>query len=122
MLLAVAVLSVLSCDSPWGIDLSVNVTHPPAGGVTAHGSYIIKWTLEAPDYDDTGVLLFVDTDLNSESGLIQISDTLSTESTGFLWDCSAFPEDSYYVMALVFYGDNHETDYSQGTITVSHER
>ena len=111
---------VVSCSNPWGQDLSINVTHPPAGGVQADKSYIIKWTLNAPDYSNTGVLLFVDTDLNPETGLIQISDSLSIQSSGYLWDCSLFPEDEYYVRALVYEGSDHESDYSEGTITVFH--
>ena len=110
----------ISCSNPWGADLSITVTHPPAGGAQADESYIIEWTLNAPDYSNTGVLLFVDTDLNPETGLIQISDSLSIQSSGYLWDCSLFPEDEYYVRALVYEGSNHESDYSEGTITVFH--
>lgn len=116
-----AVLTVLcGCSNPFGSGLSITVTHPPAAGAEADGSYIIQWTLEAPEYSDTGVLLFVDTDRDPGSGLIQISDTLSVESSGFLWDCSLFPEDSYYVRAMVFEGGRSESDYSEGTINVSH--
>lgn len=111
---------IISCSNPFESDLSVNVTHPPSGGATADGSYIIQWTVKAPDHSNTGILLFVDTDRDPSTGLIQIADTLSTESTGYMWDCSSFPQDAYYVRALVFEGSRHETDYSQGTITVSH--
>lgn len=120
---AAAVLLIflaVSCSNPWGPNLSITVTHPPAGGVQADESYIIKWTLEAPDYSNTGVLLFVDTDHNPETGLIQISDSLSILSSGYLWDCSLFPQDEYYVRAMVYEGSNHEYDYSEGTITVIH--
>jgi len=120
--LLLVLLLILSCSSPWGPDLSINITHPPSEGAQADESYIIKWTLSAPDYSNTGVLLFVDTDLNPETGLIQIADTLSIESSGFLWDCSSFPEDEYYVRALLFEGSNHTYDYSEGTIAVSHSR
>jgi hypothetical protein len=112
----------LSCSSPFGSDLSITVTHPAAGGATADESYIIQWTLDAPEYSDTGILLFVDTDLNPNSGLIQISDTLSVESSGYLWDCSLFPEDSYYVRAMIFEGSRSEADYSEGTVTVTHSK
>jgi len=114
------ILFAVSCSNPWGHDLSITVIHPPAGGVQADESYIIQWTLEAPDYSNTGVLIFVDTDLNPETGLIQISDSLSIQSSGYLWNCSLFPEDEYYVRAIVYEGSNHESDYSDGTITVSH--
>ena len=116
------ILQTLSCSDPWGPNLSINVTHPPAGGAQADDSYIINWTLSAPDYSNTGVLIFVDTDLNPETGLIQISDSLSIQSSGYLWDCSLFPEDEYYIRAIVYEGNNHESDYSDGTITVSHSK
>lgn len=112
----------LGCSNPWGQDLSIVVTHPPAGGVQSDQSYIIKWVLSAPDYSNTGILLFVDTDINPETGLIQISDTLSVESSGYLWDCSLFPEDNYYVRALLFEGSSTVHDYSEGAITVIHEQ
>ena len=63
----------------------------------------------------------MDTDLDPETGLIQIADTLSVQSTGYLWDCSSFPEDSYYVRALIFEGSRHKSDYSDGTIQVIHQ-
>ena len=119
-LLSCSVLLFMSCSNPWGSDLSITVTHPPAGGVQADESYIVQWHLEAPDYSNTGVLIFVDTDLNPETGLIQISDSLSIESSGFLWDCSLFPQDEYYVRAMVYEGSNQAYDYSDGTVTVAH--
>ncbi len=119
--LMLALFLLLACSDPWGPGLSITVTHPPAGGVQSDLSYIIKWVLSAPDYSNTGILLFVDTDLNPETGLIQISDTLSVESSGYLWDCSLFPEDDYYVRVLLFEGSNTVHDYSEGTITVIHE-
>ncbi|MEN8207705.1 MAG: hypothetical protein ABFR50_00485 [Candidatus Fermentibacteria bacterium] len=112
----------VSCSDPFGSGLSITVTHPPVGGAQADGSYIIKWTLSAPEYSDTGVLLFADTDLNPETGLIQISDSLSIQSSGYLWDCSLFPEDEYYIRAIVYEGNRHESDYSDGTIIVSHSK
>jgi hypothetical protein len=112
---------ISACDSPFGSNLSIRVTRPSESGATADESYVIEWTLDAPEYSDTGVLLFVDKNLDPSTGLIQISDTLSIESTGFLWDCSKFPEDSYYVRAMVFEGSRDESDYSDGTITVVHQ-
>lgn len=117
---AALLLLCASCSNPFGSDLSITVTHPPAGGAQADQSYVIQWTHEAPDYSGAGILLFVDTDRDPGSGLIQISDTLSTESSGYLWDCSKFPQDSYYVRAMVFEGSRREFDYSEGTITVVH--
>lgn len=115
-----SMLMVLSCSNPFSAGLSITVTRPPAGGAVADRSYVIEWIHEAPEHSNTGILLFVDTDLDPGSGLIQISDTLSVESSGYLWDCSLFPEDSYYVRAMIFEGTRSESDYSQGTVTVSH--
>ncbi|MFO8184433.1 MAG: hypothetical protein R6U39_09700 [Candidatus Aegiribacteria sp.] len=115
-----SMLMVLSCSNPFASSLSISVTHPPAGGAVADESYVIQWVHEAPEYSNTGILLFVDTDLDPNSGLIQISDTLSVESSGYLWDCSLFPEDSYYVRAMIFEGSRQRSDYSRGTVTVSH--
>ncbi|MCK4806097.1 MAG: hypothetical protein KAT09_00550 [Candidatus Aegiribacteria sp.] len=118
--LMLAVFLLVGCSNPWGHDLSITVTHPPAEGVQVDRSYIIKWTLSAPDYSNTGILIFVDTDLNPETGLIQISDTLSVESSGYLWDCTLFPEDDYYVRVMLFEGSNSAHDYSEGTVRVIH--
>lgn len=117
---AFLIIVLLSCSNPFGAGLSITVTRPPANGAAADESYVIQWTHEAPEYSNTGILLFVDTDLDPNSGLIQICDTLSVESSGYLWDCSLFPEDSYYVRAMIFEGTRSESDYSQGTVTVSH--
>ncbi len=111
---------ISSCSNPFGSDIAINVIKPPVQGATADDAYIIEWTLDAPEYSDTGVLLFVDTDLDPSTGLIQISDTLSVETTGFLWDCSKFPQDSYYVRAMIFNGSRSEYDYSEGKVTVMH--
>jgi len=119
---AAALTVICCCSDPFGADLSITVTHPPAEGAEADGSYIVQWTLEAPEYSDTGILLFVDTDRDPGSGLIQISDTLSVESSGYLWDCSLFPEASYYVRAMIFEGSRSESDYSEGTVDVSHSQ
>lgn len=122
LVLSALTVAALSCSDPFGANLSITVTHPPSGGATADESYIIQWTLDAPEYSDTGILLFVDTDLDPGSGLIQISDTLSVESSGYLWDCSLFPEDSYYVRAMIFEGSRSEADYSDGKVMVSHSQ
>lgn len=119
-ILVVAALLVLGCTDPWGPGISINVTQPPAGGATADQSYIVMWTLDARSYYDGGINLFVDTDLDPSTGLIPIAESLSVESTGYLWDCSKFPEDDYYVRALLFEGGNSTSDYSEGTVTITH--
>lgn len=120
LLSAFTIIIMTSCSNPFSAGLSITVTRPPASGAVADRSYVIEWVHDAPEHSDTGILLFVDTDLDPGSGLIQISDTLSVESSGYLWDCSLFPEDSYYVRAIIFEGSRQRSDYSQGTVTVSH--
>lgn len=121
-ILVIALLSVAGCDGPWGPDLSVTVLAPPAGGAVADESYIILWSLSTDGYKDCYVSLFVDTDLNPEAGLIMIADSLSEESTGFLWDCSLYPEDDYFVRAVLTSGGYSENDYSDGSVSVSHPK
>lgn len=114
------ILLLISCSDPWGPGIAITVTSPPAGGAQADNSYIINWILDVRGYSHAGIDLFVDTDLDPKSGLIQIAESLSVESTGFLWDCSLFPEDDYYVRAFLYEGSSSVSDYSDGTVTVSH--
>ena len=118
--LMIVLLSLAGCDDPWGPDLSITVLAPPAGGAAADESYIILWNLSTGGYSDCHVSLFVDTDLNPDAGLIMIADSLSEESTGFLWDCSLYPADDYFVRAVLTTGGYSENDYSEGPVTVSH--
>ena len=120
-LLVCVILLLASCSDPWGPGIAITVTAPPAGGAQADNSYIVNWVLDVRGHSLAGIDLFVDTDLDPKSGLIQIAESLSVESTGFLWDCSLFPEDDYYVRALLYEGSNSVSDYSEGTVTVSHE-
>ena len=120
MLLVALLLAGGGCDDPWGPDLSITVLAPPAGGAAADESYIILWNLSTGGYSDCHVSLFVDTDLNPDAGLIMIADSLSEESTGFLWDCSLYPADDYFVRAVLTTGGYSENDYSEGPVTVSH--
>ncbi len=116
--LALALLA--GCSDPWGPGLEIRINQPPPAGATADEGYIIEWTLSVRDHRPNGIDLFVDTDLDPEQGLVQIAESLSVESTGFLWDCSLFPEGDYYVRALLYEGAYTESDYSEGTISVRH--
>ena len=114
------IILLVACSDPWGPGIAITVISPPAGGAQADNSYIVNWVLDTQGYSHAGIDLFVDTDLDPNSGLIQIAESLSVESTGFLWDCSLFPEDDYYVRASLYEGSNSVSDYSEGTVTVSH--
>ena len=120
LLLAAALALSTGCSDPWGPDTGISITHPPAGGAQADQSYIIQWTLSEDPHDDQSITLFVDTDLDPGTGLIQIADSLSSESTGFLWDCSLFPEGNYYVRAVLHEGGWSTADYSEGAVVVAH--
>lgn len=118
--LALMLLFAASCSDPWGPGLLITVLAPPEEGAAADQSYIILWSLSTDGYRECRISLFVDTDLSPETGLILIADSLSEESTGFLWDCSLFPEDDYYVRAVITSGGYTENDYSEGRLSVSH--
>jgi len=117
-----ALAGLTGCSDPWGPDTDISVTQPPSGGVQADESTIIEWTLSEDPTDDQRIALFVDTDLNPETGLIQIADSLSAETTGFLWDCTLFPEGDYYVRAVLHDGGWTTDDYSEGAVSVLHGR
>lgn len=117
--LCAAALLAAACGDP-SDDLHVEVTAPPAGGAVADQSYIIQWLVEADDWQDPRVALYADTDTDPSTGLILLVDSLSIESTGWLWDCSEFPEDGYYVRAVLTQGGEERSDYSDGALTVSH--
>jgi len=42
-------------------------------------------------------------------------------TTGWLWDCSAFPAADYFVRAELVHGTDDTADYSDGMITITHE-
>jgi hypothetical protein len=123
LLAALATLAGMTgCSDPWGPGTDITVTKPPSGGVQADESTIIEWALSEDPTDDQRIALFVDTDLNPETGLIQIADSLSAETTGFLWDCTLFPEDDYFVRAVLHDGGWSTDDYSEGAVSVTHSR
>jgi hypothetical protein len=114
-----ATLSILGCGDP-SDDLSITVTSPPAGGASADLSYIVEWTVESQDWPDVYINLYADTDTDPSSGLVLLEDSIAVETTGWLWDCSTFPEDDYYVMAVVHQGGDERGDYSDGMLTIAH--
>ncbi|NLP06380.1 hypothetical protein GX411_10585 [Candidatus Fermentibacteria bacterium] len=117
--LCAAAMMAAACGDP-SDDLYIAVTAPPSGGATADQSYIIQWVVEADDWQDPRVALYADTDTDPSTGLILLVDSLSIESTGWMWDCSEFPENEYYIRAVLTQGGEERCDYSDGTLVVSH--
>lgn len=113
-------LALCGCADPFSADVWINVTAPPPEGAFADESYTIQWTVSCPDQYDPWIDLFVDTDTDPSSGQVQIAESLSVVETGFFWDCSGVPENSYYVRALIYEGQSEESDYSGGTVTIEH--
>lgn len=113
-------ICLTGCSNPSGNDFSITVTAPPAEGDTADVSYIVEWNVSTPEWADARIDIFVDTDTNPSAGSVMIAESLSVESTGFLWECSSFPEDDYYVRAVVYEKNREDDDYSDGTLTVFH--
>ena len=117
-ILATGIL-VVSCGGT-GSDLEIEITAPPAGGATADESYIVEWTLDTEGWSDAWVNIYVDTDLDPSTGLILIAESLGVEQTGFNWECANFPAGDYWVRGVIREGGYEESDYSDGTLTVSH--
>jgi hypothetical protein len=117
----VAVLALLSaaCSSS-GNDYSIRVTAPPGEGAVADHSYIITWTLDVPEINDAYVNLYADTDTDPSTGLVLLEDSIDVVESGWVWNCSDFPEDQYFVRAVLYHGADDESDYSDGTITITH--
>ncbi len=122
-LIAAATIAALAagCGDPAGGDLSITVTAPPVGGAIADHSYIIEWEVDNSTWPGAYVNVYTDTDTDPSSGLVLLADSLDVETTGWLWDCSAYPEDDYYIRAVVHEGANDESDYSDGVLTIVHE-
>lgn len=120
-LCGLAVLAcVCGCVDPFSSEVWIDVTAPPAEGASADDVYLVQWTVSCPDAYDPWIDLFVDTDTDPSSGQVQIAESLSVEETGFFWNCSSVPEDSYYVRAVVYLDGGEDSDYSDGTVTVDH--
>ena len=114
-----AALLAASCGSS-GNDYSIQVTSPPAAGAVADHSYIIQWTVDVPEYSEAYVNIYADTDVDPSTGLVLLEDSIDVETTGWLWDCSTFPEDQYFIRAVLHHGGDDESDYSDGTIQITH--
>jgi len=108
------------CSDPAGNELSVTVTAPPAAGDSADASYIIEWDLENVSWPEAYDNLSADTATDPSTGLVMLAESLDTGDSGWLWDCSGWPGDDYYVRAVVHEGYNDESDYSDGALTVRH--
>lgn len=120
LLFASTALALAGCGGSGG-DLSVTVTAPPAGGAVADDSYIVEWDAENVYSTDAFVNIYADTDTDPATGLVLLEDSIATETSGWLWDCSAWPADDYYVRAVIHDGSEDESDYSDGAVTVTHE-
>ena len=118
--LCLAGLLGAGCDDPFANDVWIDVTHPPEQGATADETYLIQWNLSCPDHYDPFIDIYVDTDTDPSAGQVQIAESLSVEETGYFWNCSSVPEDSYYVRAVIYEGTSEESDYSEGTVTIEH--
>lgn len=114
-----ALVLAAACGDP-SEDLYITVTAPPAGGASADQSYIIQWTVGADEWQDPRVALYADTDTDPSTGLILLVDSLAIASTGWLWDCSDFPEDEYFIRAVLTQGGEERSDYSDGPLAVNH--
>jgi hypothetical protein len=103
-----------------GNDYSIRVTAPPAGGAVADHSYIITWTLDVPEINDAYVNLYADTDIDPSTVLVLLEDSIDVVESGWVWHCDSFPEDQYFIRAVLYHGADDESDYSDGTITITH--
>ncbi len=121
LLFAFTALAGISGCGGSGGDLSVTVTAPPAGGAVADDSYIIEWDAENVYSTDAFVNIYADTDTDPATGLVLLEDSIATETSGWLWDCSDWPADDYYIRAVIHDESAEESDYSDGAVTVTHE-
>lgn len=98
-------------------DPAITVTTPPESGASADTSFAVGWV--SSGYSDGVVNIYLDTDTDPSSGLVEIAKTL--EDTGeFIWDCTSFTEGYYYVYAVITDSVNTNSDYSAGILTVDH--
>ncbi len=121
MILMAVVILMMSCgDNPEESsgNLSITVTQPGSAGSTADSTFTIQWQSTNASGDAT-VSLFYDTDSNPSGGLTQI--VINQSATGnYTWDCSGVPAGTYYIRAVVSEYTESASDYSDGTVTISH--
>ena len=118
-LLGIAVLNA-GCSDPWE-SMEITVVTPAAGGDTADVSYLTEWTVSNTEsWYEARIDLFADTDTDPSVGQVMIAESLSIESTAWAWECSLFPEGSYYIRAVLYQETWDTDDYSSGTVTVEH--
>lgn len=121
LVLSAALSLMTACGGPSGNDFSIEVTAPPTGGAIADHSYIIQWSVNVPEsYSGSYVNVYADTDTDPSAGLVMLAESLDVETTGWLWDCSTYPEGEYFVRAVLHHGTDDTSDYSDGTITITH--
>ncbi len=113
---------VLSCgDDPGGPsgDVSITVTAPPSGGASADASYTVQWQTQGTSSAAT-LNLYYDTDNIPSSGLVLIAGGLQASAGSYAWDTTLIPDGVYYVRAVLADGSAGASDYSDGTLTVTH--
>ena len=108
------------CSDPWE-SMEITVVTPSAAGDTADISYLVEWTISNTEsWYEARIDLFADTDTDPTVGQVMIAESLSIESTAYAWECSLFPEGSYYIRALLYQETWETDDYSSGTVTIEH--
>jgi hypothetical protein len=95
----------------------ITVTQPPAGNVEADSTFTIAWETVGA-LDGAEVKLTYDVDCNP-SGSVLITSDLPVTGT-YDWMCADIPEGTYYIRALVTAGLSTASDFSAGTVTLSH--
>jgi hypothetical protein len=121
LLLPLTVVGLLaSCgespESPGGT-MVISVTQPPAGNVDADSNFTIVWETTGA-LDGAKVTLTYDVDCNP-AGSVLITNNLPASGT-YDWMCADIPEGTYYIRALVAAGISTASDFSAGTVTLSH--
>ena len=79
---------------------TITVTEPSAQGAETDRSYTIRWTFTSYGSSPT-VALYFDNDTNSNNGKTKIADSITASNLNYTWDCSAIPEGSYYILAVI---------------------
>jgi parallel beta-helix repeat protein len=102
---------------------SITLLTPPSGGSVADSVYVIMWQDQDPD-DNAAIRLFYDTDSLGFNGSLITPDTIweDEESDYNIWITSEIPSGNYYVYAEISDHDTSLFVYSNGPLTVSHER
>ena len=96
----------------------ITVTAPPPGGASADSSYTIQWTSNAPATELVDLFYAVDT---TGAELYTLAEDVQN-SGSYDWDCYAVEEGVYYIYAVIGEGKGLGSDWSDGTLTITHEQ